>query len=188
MPFLDDDNEEGIVGRKLVFCSKLQSFDTADLIRTCEECKGFFVYCCHCNNTHKNGGRYKNGRVCHHFRLIFTDGACLNNGQVGATAGAGIACGAEETWQLSLPIGNLLDPDQRRTSQRAELLAALTGLRYMQYKSYLEGANEDQEKCTKEKRKGSGAAPEDSVWVIATDSEYLVKGMTEWLPAWKVCY
>lgn len=24
-------------------------------------------------------------------------------------------------------------------------------------------------------------------WVIATDSEYVVKGMTEWLPAWKVC-
>ena len=29
--------------------------------------------------------------------------------------------------------------------------------------------------------RGSGKA-----WIIVTDSEYVVKGMTEWLPAWKV--
>lgn len=27
---------------------------------------------------------------------------------------------------------------------------------------------------------------EKKVWIIATDSEYVVKGMTEWLPTWKV--
>ena len=26
----------------------------------------------------------------------------------------------------------------------------------------------------------------DKAWVIATDSEYVVKGMTEWLQSWKV--
>ena len=24
-------------------------------------------------------------------------------------------------------------------------------------------------------------------WIIATDSEYVVRGMTEWLPTWKAC-
>jgi ribonuclease HI len=30
--------------------------------------------------------------------------------------------------------------------------------------------------------------PEDecNAWIIATDSEYVVKGMTEWLPTWRV--
>ena len=28
---------------------------------------------------------------------------------------------------------------------------------------------------------------EEKSWVIASDSEYVVKGMMEWLPAWKVC-
>ncbi|KAG8527406.1 uncharacterized protein KY384_007558 [Bacidia gigantensis] len=25
----------------------------------------------------------------------------------------------------------------------------------------------------------------DKTWIIATDSEYVVKGITEWLPTWK---
>jgi ribonuclease HI len=28
---------------------------------------------------------------------------------------------------------------------------------------------------------------EANAWIIAIDSEYVVKGMTEWLPKWKVC-
>ena len=27
---------------------------------------------------------------------------------------------------------------------------------------------------------------ESKAWIIATDSEYVVKGMTEWLPTWRV--
>lgn len=27
---------------------------------------------------------------------------------------------------------------------------------------------------------------DSSEWIIASDSEYLVKGITEWLPNWKV--
>ena len=33
------------------------------------------------------------------------------------------------------------------------------------------------------KHKRSGTTPG---WVVTTDSEYVVKGMTEWLPKWKV--
>ena len=33
---------------------------------------------------------------------------------------------------------------------------------------------------------GDRSGAPDAVWVVATDSEYVVKGMTEWLPAWKV--
>ncbi|CAO1596944.1 hypothetical protein XANCAGTX0491_000771 [Xanthoria calcicola] len=47
------------------------------------------------------------------------------------TAGIGFACGAEDGWQGSLPVDDEVDPGGRRTSQRAELLAALEGLKYM---------------------------------------------------------
>lgn len=71
------------------------------------------------------------GKPCHHFRLIFTDGACRLNGQVGATAGIGLALGGRTSSQQAIPITTSLDPNQKRTSQRAELLAALAGLRYL---------------------------------------------------------
>jgi ribonuclease HI len=29
---------------------------------------------------------------------------------------------------------------------------------------------------------------EAEAWIIATDSRYAVKGITEWLPKWKVCF
>lgn len=28
---------------------------------------------------------------------------------------------------------------------------------------------------------------DETAWMIVTDSEYVVKGVTEWLPKWKVC-
>ncbi|KAI4178187.1 MAG: hypothetical protein L6R41_008508 [Letrouitia leprolyta] len=40
----------------------------------------------------------------------------------------------------------------------------------------------------KEIRKRKREAPSDgpkTQWIVATDSEYVVKGMTEWLPRWK---
>ena len=100
------------------------------------------------------------------------------NGQAEATAGVGIACGEGENDQLSLPITEETDPGQRRTSQRAELLAALTGLRYLEMTAGIEqiGAQTNNHRDSQR----------ETARVVATDSEYVVKGMTEWLPAWKV--
>ena len=175
---------EGVIDRKLTFCPLLSSSPTDELIRTCDNCDCFFVYCCHCNMKYGNGGRNANNSlICHHFRLVFTDGACRMNGQAGATAGIGVACGEEDIDQRSIAITDDLDPGQRRTSQRAELLAALAGL------DYLTEAHElyhDDEKKEGRKRQKLSSEEKTSAWVIATDSEYVVKGMTEWLPTWKV--
>ncbi|KAL8845456.1 MAG: hypothetical protein Q9205_002453 [Flavoplaca limonia] len=174
MPRMDkDDNEsqEGVIRRRLILCETLQRLDTADLIRTCEYCCNFLVYCCGCQKNYGSAGLHGDGKMCHHFRLIFTDGACRSNGQSGATAGIGVAMGTVEKWQYAIPITTHMDHGQRRTSQRAELLAALSGLQRMVAIVQLSEPGNDGEKS----------------WVIATDSEYVVKGMTEWLPAWKLC-
>ena len=179
-PFMAE--SEGVVDRKLALCPRLISFATEKLIRTCKTCERFFVYCCHCDTVYGNNGRHSNGRICHHFRLVFTDGACRRNGQANATAGIGIACGEGEDEQLSVAITDKMDPGQKRTSQRAELLAALAGLKYL---VAIYELKDDDEKKGGEKKKHRSLADE-TAWILATDSEYVVKGMTEWLPAWKV--
>ncbi|KAG8218092.1 ribonuclease H-like domain-containing protein [Butyriboletus roseoflavus] len=108
--------------------------------------------------------------------MAFVDGAYLGNGQDGATAGIGVAIGAKSlTMQSAIPIDDLIDPSPVRTSQRAELLAAINGIRKLgEYEAA--AAN----KCTPSFQQNLTDA-----WVIASDSEYVVSGMTEWLPVWK---
>ncbi|KAL8749891.1 MAG: hypothetical protein Q9184_006623 [Pyrenodesmia sp. 2 TL-2023] len=81
------------------------------------------------------------------------------------------------------------DPGQKRTSQRAELLAALVGLWWFVKADRLNNREQDDEPRKKTRREKKGNIPADSDntknWIIATDSQYVVKGMTEWLPAWK---
>ncbi|KAL8708839.1 MAG: hypothetical protein Q9220_006295 [cf. Caloplaca sp. 1 TL-2023] len=166
---LGDDMEEGVIGRKMVFCPRLEEFSTKELIRSCEACDGFLVYCCNCSKRYGQDG-YRNGHPCHHFRLIFTDGACRSNGQTDATAGLGVAVGRGDSRQISKPITTAIDSG-RRTSQRAELLAAVVGVQWITVEQEHRGDSRN-------------IGPPDS-WVIATDSEYVVKGVTEWLPTWK---
>ena len=173
----DAEGSEGIIGRKMVFCDRLQTFETNELIMTCPNCQCHFLYCCSCS---MRIDADPERRPCHHFRLIFSDGACRLNGQAGATAGIGISCGGETEFQQAAPVTSSLDPGQKRTSQRAELLAALFALRY------LAEADRLNEKKVKKTNRGSLSRDSDKAWVIATDSEYVVKGMTEWLRAWKV--
>lgn len=170
----DDEGGEGIIGRKMVFCPRPQTFETDELIMTCPDCHGLLLYCCTCSIY-----RSEEPRPCHHFRLVFSDGACSLNSQVGATAGIGILYGEEKLSQQAIPITSSLDPGQKRTSQRAELLAALAALQYM--------AEADRLSEEKAKRKDTSRSRDSQkAWVIATDSEYVVKGMTEWLQNWKV--
>ena len=175
----DGEGQEGVIRRRFVLCDSLQRVPLDGLIRTCEKCCNFFVLCCSCRHSSGIGGPEDDGTVYHHFRLIFTDGACRNNGQPGATAGIGVAMGTHEGWQFAVPIAADSDRGKRRTSQRAELLAALGGLRLM--------VAADQLKQLKQLETSGPPTEERQTWVIATDSEYVVKGMTEWLPAWKVC-
>lgn len=173
-----DEAAEGVIRRRMVFCPFLLQFDTHDLIRSCEGCHDFFLYCCGCNNAFEDDGYGPDGKLCHHFRLVFTDGACRQNGQQGATSGIGIAGSKAEELHLSLPITTDMDPNQKRTSQRAELLAALEGLQYF-------ANNSKRRKVVKGIK--SNSPDQEQSWIIATDSLYVVEGMTEWLPVWKVC-
>lgn len=95
--------------------------------------------------------------------------------QAGANSGIGVALGSIDDSQMSVPVTDELDKFSLRSSQRTERLAAKQGLRFLAEVNMvtLEGSQEP--------------VPDSSeVWVIATDSEYVFKGMTEWLSKWKV--
>ncbi|TRM68751.1 ribonuclease H-like domain-containing protein [Schizophyllum amplum] len=159
-----NDTREGIQDRKLLFCEYLSTnYTLAELIQVCDGCLQYSARCC----------QHDTGSACHHFRLIFTDGACAGNGIVGAKAGIGIAMGQIGLGidQFSLPVTDAMDPGQRRTSQRAELLAAIHGVRRA-----MEGDVHDYDGYDASMRKQR---------VIVTDSEYVVRGITEWFPQWR---
>lgn len=174
-----DSDSESDSGDSLVSgpCSSLTSrFDTDELIDTCENCGQFYAKCC----LHRG--------TCHHSHIVFTDGACMNNGTYGSVSGIGIAFGRPEglpetgqSYQFSIPVDDGLDPGERRTNQRAELLAALHGLKKI--------CEQDEEEFLEkmEEYGGDHLDSDASEIVITMDSQYVVKGMTEWLPRWKVC-
>lgn len=87
---------------------------------------------------------------------IYTDGACPNNGSPFARAGWGAYLVNPEGKTLRLAAP--VPNDQLQTNNRAELLAALEALK----------------RCTK-----PGAI------TLYSDSQLLVKGVSEWLPNWK---
>ncbi|KAJ6192139.1 ribonuclease H-like domain-containing protein [Bipolaris maydis] len=68
---------------------------------------------------------------------------------------------------MSKPITNTVDSFPLRSNQRAELYAAKSGL------EIFSGAHD------------KDPQNEAKACIIATDSEYVVKEMTEWIPNWK---
>ncbi|KAF9236995.1 ribonuclease H-like protein [Melanogaster broomeanus] len=138
-------------------CPSLQrAFDAGELVVTCDFCGRFFVRCC----LHPDS---ESDPICHHYRVVYTDGACTDNGRDDAVSGIGFAFG-EGNDQASIPVDDRLDPGGRRTNQRAELLRRSRG------------PEEDLKRKRRRDRDGDS---------YRTNSEYVAKGMTEWLPAWK---
>ncbi|KAG6849924.1 hypothetical protein H0H93_003635 [Arthromyces matolae] len=158
-----DSEERFIVDRKVVkFCPSLEGLSPPELIVECGRCGLFDIRCC----MHPTlPGR----KTCHHSRLVLTDGACSNNGQPGAKSGLGVVLGSVEEYGWSIPVDDSMDPGNPRTSQRAELLAAITGIQLLL--EYAEKSGESQS--------------DRSRIVVGTDSEYVVKGMTDWFPTWR---
>lgn len=115
-------------------------------------------------------------KPCHHYPLAMVDGACSDNGRLGAIAGIGGTIALNSGW--SEIVDEQMDGGAPRTSQRAELLAALEGL------AVLTGPynNDESNSCDDHRRRHSGKPVE---MVIATDSQYVAKGITEWFPTWK---
>ncbi|KAJ7250065.1 ribonuclease H-like domain-containing protein [Mycena haematopus] len=135
----------------------------------CENCLCFFARCCQTDTSLS--------LPCHSHPLVFVDGACARNGYPDARAGIGCAMGRDPEDQLSIPITDAIDSGgARKTSQRAELLAALHGLHMLvhsvlkahpEYSSPLECPHRQLE------------------YIVAADSEYVVKGISQWVPEWK---
>lgn len=81
--------------------------------------------------------------------------------------------GDEYSW--SIPVDDTVDPGPR-TNQRAELLAAIEGLKK------LHECNERHKKSAMRHKDKD----DDRLYIVVTDSEYVVKGITEWFPTWRV--
>ncbi|CAM6096836.1 unnamed protein product [Calypogeia fissa] len=101
--------------------------------------------------------------------LVYTDGACSNNGKDGAVGGCAVVFkGRKPTDEVKKGILSFRLEDRgptgiayKHTSNRAELRAVIGALQF---------------------RSWNGEGYKDLV--IATDSEYVEKGATEWISAW----
>ena len=161
-----------ITDRKFAFCPTLSDYSLARLIVQCSFCGRFFAACC--SDDSFGGDLYEEDKKpCHHFQLVFTDAACPNNGRVNARAGLGITMGGDSSWSIS--VDEQVDPGAPRTNQRAELLAATEGLKKLHELNVKEGCHAK-----------SRGHEDGSTYIVVTDSEYVVKGITEWFPCWRV--
>lgn len=98
--------------------------------------------------------------------LIYTDGACLDNGGINPRAGCGVVYkpstpNAVNYFRFPLENQGPTGKEHPQTSNRAELRAVIAACRYRVWIG--EGFNK---------------------LVIATDSEYVVEGMTSWIQGW----
>jgi len=101
--------------------------------------------------------------------IVFVDGACSRNGNLTfATGGYGVYFGPNSSHNVSNPMKpkNPEMPFPTPTNQRAELKAALVALDRIQYH----------------------ASQDDGfrgLWIIATDSAYVVDSITKWIYNWR---
>jgi ribonuclease HI len=102
-----------------------------------------------------------NGNVVSNLVVVFVDGACRNNGTSYAQGGVGIYFGRNSGFNWA---GHLTRGRAHSTSQRAELAAALRAIHQC------EAVND--------------RYPSITHFVIASDSQYLVRGITDWIYKW----
>ncbi|KAJ6583901.1 ribonuclease H-like domain-containing protein [Mycena vulgaris] len=148
--------------RLFTFCPSFNGYNIEELTDCCEYCRRFFAKCCRHSD-------------CHSRSFVFVDGACAGNGKPGARAGIACVIGNDPDDQCFMAVTDAIDPAALRTSQRAELLAALHGLHL------LVGA----EQKVHDSDLQSGEEEDGRRYIVVADSEYVVKGMTEWMPQWK---
>jgi ribonuclease HI len=175
LPFpLVRDLEQPKVPRRWYFCpAYIGIVETRDLFVVCKQCDRYAIWCCQ----HRDTSRSANS--CHHYRLAYVDGACSSNGAGNASAGLGVALGNDAEDQFSIDVSDVeTNVNAPRTSQRAELLAAVQVLK--------EAKKDNLQPTHSIIRSYSREDSERPTLVIASDSEYVVRGITEWFPSWKV--
>ena len=92
---------------------------------------------------------------------IFTDGACPNNGKGVARAAYAVVLWNLPGYREPFGISNIVPQNEPQTNQRAELRAMARAFQEVQERN-LKGI----------------------IWIY-TDSEYVLKCITEWGPQWK---
>ena len=100
-----------------------------------------------------------NGNVVSNLIVVFVDGACRNNGTSYAKGGLGVYFGNNSKYNWAGFVRGHV-----QTSQRAELAAAIQAI----------------EQCEEVNRQ----YPSITRFVIASDSQYLVTGITNWIYKW----
>ncbi|KAF8883649.1 ribonuclease H-like domain-containing protein [Gymnopilus junonius] len=161
-----------IQGRKVIFCETLQSYPLSRLFVECSDCHRYFAACC----PHDSFGDdwalpHAVQPTCHHAQIVFIDGACTNNGSntLQAKAGLGITIGdSDEVVQSwSIPVDNNID-----TVRPLEDM-------WQAYKA--SGGRTDEHAQLARRHQQIDRA----TYIVVTDSEYVVKGITEWYPSWR---
>jgi len=87
--------------------------------------------------------------------IAYVDGACINNGKANARGGWGAILHSPQG--ATLEIAGPLD-GERQTNQRAELTAAIMALKAVSKPAHFD---------------------------LTSDSDYVVKGINEWMEGWK---
>ncbi len=185
LPMPSPVNDHRIVDRSFILDPNFGPRRAHELTTQCSLCRRYFAACIWAGSYYGQ----VTGPACHNYKLVFTDGACSNNGYANATSGMGIVMGpvgSEYRW--SLPIDDFVDPGSPRTSQRAELLAAIQGLSLIHKEEMVQFGKHPDYSNPHTHRVAFHPYPLDSTFVIVTDSQYVAEGMTTWLPRWKVCH
>lgn len=97
--------------------------------------------------------------------IVYTDGACKQNGKVDAVAGIGVWWGPHDERNLS----ERCPGDQ--TNNRAELIAIIRALETAPSEEALSPVAASKKRKTR--------------WIIRTDSRYSIQVATEWAPKWE---
>ncbi|KAK8254117.1 ribonuclease H-like domain-containing protein [Phyllosticta capitalensis] len=133
-----------------------------------------FCTCSYCDRFLTSSYISESGAIHCRTHVVFTDGACLNNGQANPSAGWGIATGANKSQCYVSPFDCSFG---QRTNQRAELTGAYEGM--------IRGLRDMKKSCPHYEQLHTDNGDRMEL-LLVTDSEYVVKTMTKWLPKWKV--
>jgi len=101
--------------------------------------------------------------------LVYTDGACENNGKPSARAGFGVWFGEDGPPPISSPLEGPI-----QTNQRAEMTAVIAALEVL--------LNQGTSSLSSKNKKRPKQAPPV---IIFSDSKYTINGLKAWMPNWK---
>jgi ribonuclease HI len=94
--------------------------------------------------------------------------------------------GDDEQYCWSIIVDDAVDPDGPRTNQRAEVLAAIEGLKLLDAVNQLQAIHKAMGQGDSHHKPASRHTDGPRTYIVVADSEYVVKGITEWFPTWRV--